>query len=114
MCGSCEIFGLQPSLYVDLAVIVFWTILFSTSALPGLYKGIKLLSDINVYLALGLMAFVALIEPTSFILANFTNSLGIMLQNLVMMNFYTDPIQKSGFPQNWTVFYWAWWLLTRM
>lgn len=105
----CEIFGLQPSLYVDLAVIVFWTILFSTSALPGLYKGIKLLSDINVYLALGLMAFVALIGPTSFILANFTNSLGIMLQNLVMMNFYTDPIQKSGFPQNWTVFYWAWW-----
>ena len=105
----CEIFGFTPSLNVDIGVIIFWTILFCTTALPGLYKGIKFLSDINVYLAIGLALFVAVIGPTSFMFSNLTNSLGIMFQNLIMMNFYTDPIQKSSFPQNWTVFYWAWW-----
>lgn len=105
----CDMFGFSPSLMVDAGVIIAWTIMFSTSALPGLYKGIKVLSDINVYLAIALTIFVALVGPTAFILANFTNGLGLMLNNLIFMNLYTDPIAKSGFPQNWTVFYWAWW-----
>lgn len=26
------------------------------------------------------------------------------------MAFWLDPIAKSGFPQSWTIFYWAWWI----
>ncbi len=38
------------------------------------------------------------------------NGLGLMTQNFVRMNFWTDPFSDSGFVESWTVFYWAWWV----
>ncbi|WP_126425083.1 BCCT family transporter [Brevibacillus marinus] len=107
-----EIFGIQQGLFLSIIIIVIWTILYTTSAYLGLYKGIRKLSDINVYMALALAVFVFLVGPTLFMLSNFTNSFGLMLQNFVHMSFYTDPIQAGGFPQSWTVFYWAWFAAT--
>jgi BCCT family betaine/carnitine transporter len=48
--------------------------------------------------------------PTVFILDSFTNSLGLLATNFLRMSLYTDPVGQSGFPQRWTVFYWAWWI----
>ncbi|WDF03333.1 BCCT family transporter [Shouchella hunanensis] len=107
-----DLIGVEQSLGLSIVIILFWTIIFSASAYSGLYKGIRKLSDINVYLALALAAFVLITGPTLFILSNFTNSLGLMLQNFVYMSFYTDPNASSGFPQTWTVFYWAWFAAT--
>lgn len=107
-----EIFGMEQSLKLSIIIIVIWTIIYCSSAYLGLYKGIRMLSDFNVYLALAFAIFVLIAGPTLFILSNFTNSFGLMLQNIVKMSFYTDPINKSGFPQSWTVFYWAWFAAT--
>lgn len=107
-----ELFGIEQGLFLSIIIITIWTILYCASAYMGLYKGIRKLSDINVYMALGLVTFVFLVGPTLFILSNFTNSFGLMLQNFARMSFFTDPIQKSGFPQSWTVFYWAWFAAT--
>lgn len=107
-----EILGLEQSLGLSIIIILIWTVIYCTSAYFGLYKGISKLSDINVYLAIALAAFVLIAGPTLFILSNFSNSLGLMLQNFVRMGFYTDPINKSGFPQTWTIFYWAWFAAT--
>jgi BCCT family betaine/carnitine transporter len=63
-------------------------------------------------MALGLAVFVIIAGPTLFILSYFTNSLGVMLDNFLLMSLYTDPINQSGFPQAWTVFYWAWFAAT--
>ncbi|WP_240793313.1 BCCT family transporter [Psychrobacillus vulpis] len=107
-----EVFGVQQSMMLSIIIIVIWTIIYCASAYMGLYKGIRKLSDWNVYMALGLAIFVLIAGPTLFILSNFTNSFGIMLQNFAMMSFSTDPINKGGFPQGWTVFYWAWFAAT--
>jgi BCCT family betaine/carnitine transporter len=107
-----EILGIEPSLGLSIVIILIWTVIFSASAYLGLYKGIKKLSDWNVFMALGLAIFVILVGPTLFILSYFTNSMGIMLDNFMRMSLYTDPIYKSGFPQAWTVFYWAWFAAT--
>ncbi|MGK7377023.1 BCCT family transporter [Planococcus sp. 1R117A] len=107
-----EIFGVQQSLQLSIIIIVIWTVIYGASAYMGLYKGIRKLSDWNVYLALGLALFVLITGPTLFILSNFTNSFGLMLQNFALMSFSTDPIAKGGFPQAWTVFYWAWFAAT--
>src|SRR5699024_4856495 len=85
-----------------------------TSASLGLDKGIRKLSNINVYLALILALFVIIVGPTSFILTYFTDSFGIMAQNFLRMSFYTDPIGGGGFPHSWTVFYWAWFAATAL
>ena len=45
-----------------------------------------------------------------FIIKGVTNSVGYMLQNFVTMSLWTDFIENSGFVENWTSFYWAWWI----
>ncbi|WP_257350366.1 BCCT family transporter [Pseudalkalibacillus decolorationis] len=107
-----DIFGIEPSIGLSIIIIIIWTAIFSSSAYLGLYSGIKKLSDWNVYMALGIAVFVILVGPTLFILSYFTNSMGIMLDNFMRMSLYTDPIYKSGFPQTWTIFYWAWFAAT--
>jgi len=105
-----KIFGIQHTLSLDGWILIAWIVLFSTSVYLGLQKGIKVLSDIRVYLAFGVIIFVAVFGPTAFILNGFTDALGTMVQNITRMTLYTDPYGKSGFPQGWTIFYWAWFL----
>ncbi|MGB4505090.1 MAG: BCCT family transporter [Syntrophaceticus sp.] len=111
MVSQCvsHITGIPRTFTMDVVIIICWIALFSGSAYLGLYKGIKWLANINIYLAIGLAAFAFLVGPTSFVLNNAANSLGLMLQNIIRMSLWTDPIANSGFPQAWTVFYWAWW-----
>ena len=91
-------------------ILGLWTALFGMSVWFGLSKGIKILSDINVYLAVLLLLFVLAIGPTLFIINGWSNSVGLMINNFVQMSLWTDPIAKGSFPQDWTIFYWAWWI----
>jgi BCCT family betaine/carnitine transporter len=102
--------GIQRTFALDAFVIVVWTALFGTTVYLGMEKGIKRLADANVYLGFFLLAFVLVFGPTVFILDTFTNSLGLLATNFFRMSFYTDPVGQSGFPQTWTIFYWAWWI----
>jgi BCCT family betaine/carnitine transporter len=97
-------FGLEVSIMgVCVALFVF-------SVWLGLKKGIKRLSDINMYLALGLLLFILVAGPTVFLLKTSLNSVGMMTQNFLRMSFWTDPFTRSGFVESWTIFYWAWWI----
>jgi BCCT family betaine/carnitine transporter len=101
---------IERSFALDAFVIVIWTAIFGTTVYLGMEKGIKRLADANVYLGFFLLAFVLVFGPTVFILDTFSNSLGLLATNFFRMSFYTDPVGGSGFPQTWTVFYWAWWI----
>lgn len=103
-------FGIEPSLGLDLAILVVWTAMFGGSVWFGLSKGIKILSDINVILAILLLAFTFIVGPKLFIVNGWVNSLGQMAANFVHMSTWTDPVGGSTFWKDWTVFYWAWWI----
>jgi len=105
-----ELLGVGDTMLVKLGLLAIWTILFGASVYRGLKKGIKVLADINMGLAIIAILFVLLAGPTLFILNLSVNSIGLMFQNMITMTLWTDPIEKSGFPGDWTVFYWAWWL----
>ena len=104
-----ELTGIPDSNMMKLVVLVVWTLLFGASAYRGLKKGIKVLADINMVLAGLATLFILLAGPTLFILSLSVNSFGLLINNFWSMSFWMDPIQKSGFPEAWTVFYWAWW-----
>lgn len=108
--AMAQLLSIERSFGLDVVIIIIWTIIFGTSVYLGLEKGIKVLSDINVYLAIALGAFVLFAGPTEFIIKTFTNSMGLLTQNFLEMSFYTDPIANGGFPEGWTIFYWAWWV----
>jgi len=107
---ASRLFGVTQGFGLDVALICALTAVFSVSVSMGLDKGIKRLSDLNVGLAIGLLTFILLVGSTGFILNYATDSLGLMLQNFVRMSLRTDPVSESGFAQNFTVFYWAWWV----
>jgi BCCT family betaine/carnitine transporter len=102
--------GIARTFALDAFVIVIWTAIFGTTVYLGMERGIKRLADLNVYIGFFLCAFVLAFGPTVFILESFTNGVGVMASNFLKMSLYTDPVGESGFPQRWTVFYWAWWI----
>lgn len=105
-----RLFDVPDALSLKILVLVAWTLLYGTSCYRGLKSGIRVLADFNMVLAIVMIVFVLLAGPTAFILSITTNSIGLVLDNFLRMALYTDPVSKSGWPQSWTIFYWAWWL----
>ena len=102
--------GWEVDFGLEFGVVAVSVVLFATSVWLGLKKGIKRLSDINMWLAFILLAFVLAVGPTIFLLNTSINSIGLMTQNFIRMNTWTDVFANSGFVKNWTIFYWAWWI----
>jgi len=112
MIAACigALFGIQESFTLDLIVVLICVSLFAVSVYLGLDRGIKRFSEFNVVLALIFVTFVLVSGPTLFALKLGTNSIGLMLQEFIRMNTWTDPILDTRFVEDWSVFYWAWWI----
>ncbi|MEZ5643555.1 MAG: BCCT family transporter [Burkholderiaceae bacterium] len=104
------LFGVQTSFALDMGMLALWTVMFGTSVWFGLARGIKILSDINVVMALAMLCFTFLVGPTQFMIDGWINSFGHMASNFISMSTWTDPVGHSSFFKDWTVFYWAWWI----
>jgi len=102
--------GLEHNFVMEVFVVLLCIVIFGASAYLGLGKGIKRLSDLNMWIAFTLLLFVLAAGPTLFILKMGTNSIGLMLQEFIRFNTWTDPVENTGFFESWTVFYWAWWI----
>lgn len=94
----------------QLIVIIIVTVLFMLSAQTGLNKGIKYLSNINILLAILLMLFLLFAGPTNFIMDLFVTTIGSYIQYLPSMSFRLSPFDNNTWIQDWTIFYWAWWI----
>lgn len=105
-----DLFGLPDNIWTQLGVLVTWTAIFGFSVYRGLNAGIRILSDINIFLAIAIVLFILIVGPTVFILSISANSFGLMVDNFMRMSFWLDPIDKGDFPDSWTLFYWAWWI----
>lgn len=105
--------GIENDFGTQLVIIIIVTFLFTLSALSGLDKGIKYLSNTNVLLAVLLMLFLFFVGPTNFMMNFFTTTLGAYLQELPQLSLRVTPFPESElskWTQNWTIFYWAWWI----
>lgn len=98
-------------------ILLIITVIFAFSSYTGLKKGIQKLSDINVWLTFIILGIVLIIGPTVFIMETTVSSLGNMLKNFFQMSTWLEPFggiggrKETNFPQDWTVFYWSWWLV---
>jgi glycine betaine transporter len=110
--GLSYLFNVPVTVGVQFIIILVVTVLFMLSAWTGLKKGIKILSNINMGLAVLLFLVMFLVGPTVFILELFTHSIGTYIQNLPAMSFRILPADMDlrGWIDGWTIFYWAWWI----
>lgn len=110
--GLAYLLGIPNNFSIQLIIIVVVTALFLMSAWSGLSKGIKILSNTNLVLAITLLALVFILGPTLFILNLFTDTVGAYVQNIFSMSFRIAPLDAGHreWINNWTIFYWAWWI----
>jgi glycine betaine transporter len=114
--GLDLLYGLGKGTAVSITVIAVVTALYITSAVTGINKGIRILSNTNMVMAFGLMLLVLILGPTRYILNSFVESIGNYLQNILWLSFFVDAsggvAKHTGYDWSgaWTVFYWAWWL----
>lgn len=115
--GLNFLFGIPQTTFSQIVVLLICTAIFAYSSYAGMEKGIKVLSNINFWGAMGLLAFVLAAGPTIFMLETGLDSIGRMLSNFFVMATWAEPFGGYGtfdnthFPQDWTIFYWAWWLV---
>lgn len=110
--GLSYLFGIPTSFGIQVVIVVVLTVLFSLSALTGLKKGIKILSNTNMGLTALLFVCVLIFGPTMFTLNLFTDSLGSYVQTFVNMSLRMAPLNSEGreWINGWTIFYWSWWI----
>ncbi|WP_025026424.1 BCCT family transporter [Caldalkalibacillus mannanilyticus] len=109
--GISKLLNIPHTQQLEIIIITGWTLTIGFCLYFGLKKGIKLLSDLNIYLAFFVIGFILLAGPTIFIINQSTSAIGLLMQDYIRMSFWTDAVGGSNHPQDWTIFYWAWWVV---
>ena len=109
--------GGAPTLLAQLIGLTLIVSASCLSAMSGLKRGIKWLSNINMSLSVFLIAFFVLFGATFFALKMFFYTIWDYLIALPAMSttVWTDTgVEPSsalqGWQGAWTIFYWAWWI----
>lgn len=107
-----ELFHVELSRTMVTIVILLITCFIYTYALLHGFKGISILAKSCIYLFFGLLAFVLLFGgETRYIIETGVSAVGRMVQNFLELSTFTDPERTTSFPQNWTIYYWAYWMV---
>jgi len=107
-----NLFGISISRTAVTIIILLITCAVYTYAVMHGFKGISILAKVCIYLFFGMLILVLLIGGQArFILENGFESLGKMFQNFLGLATYADPGRTNNFPQDWTIYYWAYWMV---
>jgi BCCT family betaine/carnitine transporter len=107
-----QLFHIEISRNTVTILILLATCAVYTYAVLHGFRGISFLAKLCVYLFFGLLFFVLLAGGQGrFIVENGIQSLGKMIQNFIELATYTDPGRTDNFPQDWTIYYWAYWMV---
>lgn len=123
VCGSMAMASLQfqsglgvvsgwdtTGMGVRAAILIVLFICYSISASTSLDKGIKILSQTNIALAIGLALFLLFIGPTTDLLSSFATAAGDYLAALPSLAIETHGPAQKGWFHGWTIIYFIWWI----
>ncbi|WP_439888322.1 BCCT family transporter [Pseudomonas sp. MBLB4123] len=117
--GLSRLVGLDSSVAVQLAIIAVITLVAMFSAVSGVDRGVKRLSELNIWLTVALVLFFFIWGPSRYLIMSLVDATGDYLASFIEMSFWTDashqdPAKWEGWKSSWqgwwTVFYWGWWL----
>lgn len=110
--GFHTVFGLPESVPIQITIIAVVTGFAMISVVSGLKKGIRLLSEANMFIAAFLLLATLVLGPTSFLLDFFVENIGSYLSTLIRNSFWTASLNadRQQWLGSWTIFYWAWWV----
>jgi choline/glycine/proline betaine transport protein len=108
--GLNTMFGLEVSVTNQIILIAIISVLATISVATGVNRGIKILSQANMWLTLGMLVFLLVWGPTRFLLHALLQNTGDYLANVLQLSMWTNAIEDTQWQSWWTAFYWAWWI----
>ena len=109
--GLSTMFGLPDSVWIQVLLVVMIVVFATLSAVSGVERGIRRLSEFNMLLAAGLLLFVLFAGPTVFLLNTLVLNVGDYVSNFISLSLDTYAFdQPTEWLNAWTLFFWAWWI----
>ncbi len=107
-----EVFGITVNRSIITIILLLITCVVYTYSLLHGFKGISVLAKACIFMFFGLLAYVLVFGgETRYIIETGVESIGKMINNFFGLATYSDPLRDNSFPQNWTIFYWAYWMV---
>jgi choline/glycine/proline betaine transport protein len=108
--GLARLIGIPMSLEAQIVLIAVITAVATASVVSGLDRGIRRLSELTMWLALGLLVFVVVAGPTIVALHSVVYSAGHYLYAIGQRLFWGSLGGSAAWQADWTLFYWGWWI----
>lgn len=109
--GLHVLFDLPENLWMQTALIVVAVVMTIISVTSGVNKGLRVLSEINIYVSVGLMLFILFLGNTEFLLNAFVQNIGDYINRFPSMTLESFAFQQpKEWMNSWTLFFWAWWV----
>jgi len=108
--GLARLTPLETGLELQIALIVIVSFAALASVVSGVDKGVRLISKLNLFVALGLMIFVLFAGETIFVLKAFGQHLGYYANHFLESSSWRETYTGTDWQSQWTLFYWAWWI----
>jgi len=109
MAGISWLYGISASPGAILGLIAVMTVVTFLSVRGGIDRGIRILSEANMWVACFLLVFLLTLGPTRDLLTGLITNAWHYLRYLAPLS---NPVARgdSGFYHDWTVYYWSWWI----
>lgn len=108
--GLNHLFAFPDTVWLQVGLIIGITMIATGSVVLGIDKGVRVLSEANIRIAVLFLVFMMIVGPTIYIMDSFVQNLGHYANNILSYSFWTEAYEGSTWQNGWTVFYWAWWV----
>lgn len=106
-----EVTGLHQSVAFTIIILLVICLIYTLCAYLGI-KGVSKLANLCSYIFFTLLIYVFLLGGEfKYIFETGISSVGNLANEFIRLSTSTDPLRESSFPQNWTIFYWAYWMV---
>ena len=100
----------EPNMAAMLVLIAIISAIATVSVVSGVGKGIKILSELNLWLSIAILVFLFAFGPTRYLLNAFLQNLGDYIGSVIPLSLWSDANKDSQWQGWWTAFYWGWWI----
>ncbi|WBL21627.1 BCCT family transporter [Zunongwangia sp. HRR-M8] len=108
--GVEHVFGITNDITTQVILIAGITAVATLSVVLGVDKGVRILSEWNMRIAIVLLLLVLVLGPTIFIFQSFVQNTGNYFSDFLMISTWTESFTGTKWQNDWTVFYWGWWI----
>jgi choline/glycine/proline betaine transport protein len=108
--GLNHLFGIDSGVMTQVILIGGITLIATISVVLGVDKGVRVLSEWNMRVAVVFLLIVLILGPTIFIFKSFVQNTGNYLSSILEISTWTESYTGTNWQNAWTTFYWGWWI----